>query len=227
MVDAKDGLFVESRQQNSIQRSRRGEIGAERLLHDDARALRRAGLAELLHRQSEQHWRNRQVVGRMLGGAKLLPDRLERGWILIVAVDIAQQAQEFLESGAIHTAVLVDAVGGPCAELIEIPALLCHADHRNIEVAAFHHRMQRREDLLVREIAGGAEKNESVGMEIVHGVSFLRGLFPRGLFQVSTELVAHRREQLIRKVRLTARAESLIQRRGQNVRRHPFVDRCQ
>ena len=33
---------------------------------------RRAGLAELLHHQSEQHWRNRQIVGRTLGGAELL-----------------------------------------------------------------------------------------------------------------------------------------------------------
>ena len=74
VVDAEDGPFIESPQQNSIQRSRRGEIGAERLLHDDARALRRAGLAELLHNQSEQHWRNRQIVGRTLGGAEFLPD---------------------------------------------------------------------------------------------------------------------------------------------------------
>src|ERR1700722_11259072 len=76
--------------------------------------------------------------------------------------------------------MLLDAVGGPCAELIEIPALFCNADHRHIEIAAFHHRMQRREDLLVGEVAGRTEENEGVRMEIIHGISFLkRRVYPR------------------------------------------------
>ena len=56
-------------------------------------------------------------------------------------------------------------------------------------------------------------------------ISFFTRPLSTGLFEVSAELVAHRREQLVLEVRLAARAESLIERRGQNVRRHAFVDR--
>src|SRR5512135_3871736 len=41
-----------------------------------------------------------------------------------------------------------------------------------------------------------------------------------GLFVVSAELEAHRREQLVREVGLTPRGEALVQRRGEHGRRH-------
>jgi hypothetical protein len=97
-------------------------------------------------------------VGRTFGGAELPPDSVERGRALIVAVDVAQQTAELIESGTIHAAVLLDTVEGPCAELIEIPRRFCNADHGHIEIAAFHHRMKRRQDLLVREIAARTKK---------------------------------------------------------------------
>ena len=66
--------------------------------------------------------------------------------------------------------MLFETVLRPGLELIEIPARLGHADDRHVEVAAFHHRLQRREDLLVRQVAGGAEKHQRVGMGSSHGV---------------------------------------------------------
>src|SRR5262245_57510510 len=39
------------------------------------------------------------------------------------------------------------------------------------------------------------------------------------------ELVTHRRQDLVREVRLTARAEALVQRGGEHGRRYRFVDR--
>ena len=63
---------------------------------------------------------------------------------------------------------------------------------------ALDHRLQRREDLLVGEIAGGAEEDECVGMRFAHGEPrFVTLLFAGRLFEVAAELVAHRREQLV------------------------------
>ena len=58
-------------------------------------------------------------MGRTLGGAELLPDCVERGRGLIVAVDVAQQTGDLIKSGTIDITGLIDAVGGPCAELIK------------------------------------------------------------------------------------------------------------
>src|SRR5215470_3877250 len=45
-----------------------------------------------------------------------------------------------------------------------------------------------------------------------------------GFFQMPAKLITHRREQLVGKIRLAAGAESLIERRAQDVSRHRFVD---
>jgi hypothetical protein len=37
-------------------------------------------------------------------------------------------------------------------------------DDRDVEVAVLQHRLQRREDLLVGEVAGGAEEDERIGV---------------------------------------------------------------
>ncbi len=64
--------------------------------------------------------------------------------------------------------MFLQAVVRPRPKLVEVPASLGHADHRHVEVAALHHRLQRREDLLVCQIAGGAEEDQGVGMGIAH-----------------------------------------------------------
>ena len=107
------------------------------------------------------------------------------------------------------------------SKLIEVPTGLGHADDRHVEVAALHHRLQRREDLLVGQIAGGAEEDQGVGMGIVH--EFSSSLWRR-FFQVSAELKAHGREQFVLEVRLAARGEAFVERRGEHGHRHAFVD---
>src|SRR5262245_49137624 len=46
----------------------------------------------------------------------------------------------------------------------------------------------------------------------------------RRLFDVAAELVAHGREQLVAEVRLAARAEALVEGRGEDGHRHGLVD---
>src|SRR5262249_12615029 len=45
-----------------------------------------------------------------------------------------------------------------------------------------------------------------------------------GFLDVAAELVAHGRKQPVRKVRISARAEALVERRRQHVSRHTLVD---
>ncbi len=47
----------------------------------------------------------------------------------------------------------------------------------------------------------------------------------RCLLVVTAELLAHRGEHLVGEVVVSARGETLIQRRGQHRRRHPLIDR--
>src|SRR5918993_1230114 len=47
----------------------------------------------------------------------------------------------------------------------------------------------------------------------------------RRLLDMPAELVAHGREQLVGEIRLAARAEPLVERRRQDMRRHTLVDR--
>ena len=87
-------------------------------------------------------------------------------------------------------------------QLLEVPAALGHADDRHIEVAALDHRLQRREDLLVRQIAGGAEEDQGVGVSSLMDFSFSQLLARRGFLDVSAEPEAHGRQQLVLEIRL-------------------------
>ena len=64
--------------------------------------------------------------------------------------------------------MLLDAVARAGAELVDPPAGLRHADDRHVEMAAFHHCLQRRKDLLVREIARRAEEYQGVRTAVAH-----------------------------------------------------------
>src|SRR5215469_1865486 len=64
--------------------------------------------------------------------------------------------------------MFLQAVFCASAKLVEIPSSLCHADYRDVEVSSFHHCLQGRKNLFVREIAGGAEKNERVRLVTGH-----------------------------------------------------------
>ena len=147
----------------------------EGLLDDDPRARRATRRRELLDHQPEQQRRDRQVVRRPLGRAELPAERLEGRGVRVVAVDVAQQARELLEGRRVEPAVLLEAVAGAGLELFEIPAGLGDPDHRNVEVAALQHRLQRREDLLVGEVARRPEEHQRVRVGRGHGRPWFPG----------------------------------------------------
>src|SRR5207247_9801493 len=168
MVDPKDRLLVKAAEQRAVERLRRREVTAEGLLDDDASAGSAAGFAELLHDQPEHRGRNREIVRRTLRGTELLAYALERRRVSVVPVDVAQQATERIEPTGIESAMLLDAVARAGAKLVQAPSCLGDADQRHVEVTALRHRLHGGKDLLVAEIARGAEECESIRLYVAH-----------------------------------------------------------
>src|SRR5439155_11484282 len=103
---------------------------AERLLDDDPRTAGAARLAEPLHDQFEQHGRDGQVVRRPSGRAERSADGLERGRVLVVAIDVTQEPPQLAERRGVEPAMRLEAVLGAGLELFPAPAGLRHAYDR-------------------------------------------------------------------------------------------------
>src|SRR5215471_2901656 len=107
-------------------------------------------------------------------GAELLAQGLKGCRVVVIAIDITQQAAQLVECCGVQSPMLLDAVTRARLQLIEIPTRLRNPDDRRVEMAALHHRLQRREDLLVGEISGGAKKDQRVRVGITHVAVSLR-----------------------------------------------------
>ncbi len=82
--------------------------------------------------------------------ARAIAQLFESFGVLVIAVDVLEQADEFGEGGFVDSAAeLLDAVAGAFAKLLESPAGFSDADDRNVQIAALDHGLQRREDLFV------------------------------------------------------------------------------
>src|SRR5580658_1137492 len=106
----------------------------------------------------------------------------------------------------IHASVFLEAVVRSRPKPVQVPTAICNSDHRHIQMPAFHHRLQRRENLLVCEIARGAEEHQSVRVGIAHR-NFLLELLAGGLFHVTTESEPHGGQYPVLVIRLAARGE--------------------
>ncbi len=126
-------------------------------------SLEAARLGEALHDGREDARRDGEIVGRAARGAELLAQRRVGPGVVVVAVDVAQPGDEPLERRRVEAAVLLDALAGASPELLESPARLRDPDDRHVETSAPAHRLQGGEDLLVGEVASGAEEDERVG----------------------------------------------------------------
>ncbi len=93
----------------------------------------------------------------------------------------------------IESPVFLQAVLRSSLELVEIPASLGHADDRHVQVSPFHHRLQRREDLLVCQIASGTKEDECIGMGRVHDKISIRRLATKSHFKVRCDWLTRAR----------------------------------
>ena len=99
----------------------------------------------------------------MSGLAERGPQLSERGWIVVVAVDVPKQLHQTTKRVVVYpTPVFGEAGARALAQLFDRPARLGDADDRDPEGPMADHVLQRREDLLVGEIAGRTEEDERV-----------------------------------------------------------------
>ncbi len=162
-------VLVEGAEQDPVQRARRGEVAPERLFDDDARARACSRPARAAPRPS------RTAPAESRGSA---PDAARRRAPCAAPGTSPHRRSRRRRSAAGSRASRTPRHRAPPCfsrlslrprlQLVEVPAGLGDADHRHVEMAALDHRLQRRKDLLVREVAGGAEEHQRVGMELAH-----------------------------------------------------------
>jgi hypothetical protein len=163
VVDAEHGGFRKHRLERLVERACGGQVVAERLLDDDPGAGGTAGRVQLSDDGAEQARRDREVVCGRLGVAERRAESGERGRIPIVSVDVPQQRQEGGKGRLVDaTAVFLQARARPVVQLLDRPARPGHPDNRSGEVVTLDHALQRGEDLLVGEVARGAEEDQRV-----------------------------------------------------------------
>src|SRR5215471_12149109 len=159
-----------------------------------------------------------------MGAPQLLTKSGEGGRILVIAIHVTQQGDQFFESRGIESTVFLQAILRASAKLIKIPSCFCHADDRYIEMSSLYHRLQGGENLLVSQIAGGAEENERVRVGTIHECSPLSSLrFFLCFFQMSAKFVTHGRQEFVSIVCFAAGAEALVERGGEDRGRHGLV----
>ena len=140
-----------------VERLRGREVATERFLHDHARVGGHAEAREAGGDRAKQARGDRKVEQRPRRRAERVAQRGERGGIRIVARDVRQAGGQASKGVGVHAAMRLNAVSGTRTHLLDRPLRLRDADDRDVEKSAARHRLQRRKDLLVGEIACRAE----------------------------------------------------------------------
>ena len=170
VVDAEDRALREGLVQDAVELLRGAEVASEGLLQHHAAAFGAAGAREPADHEGECARRDRQVEGGVLRRAERGADRREGGGLCVVAAHVEQALRQLLEGGRVHpTAVLLDALPRARVDAVDVDRLAADRHHGRVEAPAFHHGVQRREDLLEGEVAGRPEDHQRVGVEAGHG----------------------------------------------------------
>src|SRR6185369_13933267 len=101
--------------------------------------------------------------------------------VAVIAIHVAQQSAQLFKRRRVEAPMLFQAVLRASLELVQVPTCLGDADNWHVERAAFNHRLQRWENLLVSQVASGTEKDQRIGMGITHRV-FLSTFSKRSIF---------------------------------------------
>ena len=122
VIDTEDAILRDSFVQRAIERLRRREVAAKRLLDDDARTPEASGLGEVRDHDREHARRNGEVERRVLAVAQRLLQLLERGGIVVVAVNISDARRQRGEGVGIEAARGLHAFAGARHHLLGGPS---------------------------------------------------------------------------------------------------------
>src|ERR1700755_1835978 len=95
--------------------------------------------------------------------AQLCPQLAISLIVLISTVQVIEQLTKFAESIVIDSGTMLgDAVASALAQLFDGPSGFGDSDHRHVQRALLHHRLECWKALLVSQVPAGAEKNQCV-----------------------------------------------------------------
>ena len=162
MINAEYRVFLKNLVQRDIQRPRGREVATERLFNDDTRILCASRAAQAFNDGRKHARRDREIVQRPLAALERDTHPLESIGISIVAIDVAQRADKLAGDLFFDAFDGADGVPRMRLEIIKRPTGLGYPHERDIKLAPSTHRIERRQDLLVREVAARAEQNQCV-----------------------------------------------------------------
>src|SRR6185437_12919987 len=111
----------------------------------------------------KQRRRNSEVVRGAPGSAERLLYRRERVRVFIIPTYVLEQGQKTVERApVIDSPRSLYAVRHALAQTRETPIWEGDTDYRDFQCISFHHRIERREDHLVGEIARHTEEHQRV-----------------------------------------------------------------
>ena len=179
VVDPEHRPAREDLAQRVVELARRLEVVAERLLDDDAppaavASLRQAVLLELLDDVAEELRRDREVEGVVAGGPAGLVELLDRTAELVeggVVGEVARDEPEALGEllpdllAELGAGVLLHRVVDDLGEVLVGPVATRVADQAEArrQQAAVGEVVDRRHDLLARQVSGDAEEHQAAG----------------------------------------------------------------
>src|SRR5436309_13293616 len=108
--------------------------------------------------------RNGQVMKRSFRRTECPTQKLIGRGVLIIAIDVLEPGRKLIKRLWVHSSVMLQTVSRPFLQSVKAPPRLGDADDRNIEVTLLDQCLQCRENLFIGKVAGGAEKNERIGM---------------------------------------------------------------
>src|SRR6185369_1567602 len=100
--------------------------------------------------------RHGQIVQWARGAVQCLSQLIVGRGVLVVTVDVLEQRREPGKSIVVDTTRIFQTVMRSLTQLFKVPARARYADDRDIKIAALNQSLQRREDLFVSKVAGGA-----------------------------------------------------------------------
>ena len=174
MIDAEDPFLVEHLVQLGIERHRALKIGAEGLLHDDARALDQTGVSQQAHRRQGGTGRHAEIVQpaafRVERALRLQHRRLEGGGTRGQR-HVMQARCKGIPVGLGHLArgELRERIARQLAKAVRVQILQRDADDPAVRDEPSTHQMkQPRQQLASGKIARGAHQNHDLGLLRAH-----------------------------------------------------------
>src|SRR5579864_791803 len=181
-----------------VELPRRGKVAAKRLFDDHTCAFVAARVGQALDNGRKHVWRNGKVIKRPGRTAKRLSQIAECLLRAVISIDILESCRKYRKRVRVKAAMLLKTLASAGPKVVKPFGRPRHSDDGHIEVTAPDHSLKRREDLLVRQIPGGAKEDKRIRIEVRH-------FHPsRGFFYVPPELMPHRGQNSIGKIRIAA-----------------------